>query len=61
LYTANNWKNKAISRGKENISLRKRIKELEASRASWKAKYYALKKAPKTSDFEGEKAARHRE
>lgn len=57
--TAKNWKNKAISRGKENNFLRKRIKELQASRASWKDKYFALKKAPKTSAFEGPKAARH--
>jgi hypothetical protein len=56
---ANHWKIKAISRGKENNFLRKRIKELARGRQDWKRKYLALKNSAKSSVFDGEKAARH--
>ncbi len=42
--TTSKWKNKAISRGKENATLRKRNAELEVSRCSWKKKYQELRK-----------------
>lgn len=64
---ANNWKSKAISRGKEIARLQKRIKELEKSRDGWKKKHHALKygagadataeSAP--TDLSGEKARWH--
>ncbi len=38
------WKQKAIKRGKETKSLNKRIRELIASRDSWKDKYTESKK-----------------
>lgn len=54
------WKNKAKSRGEENIRLRKRIKELIDSRAMWKEKYKTEhKKGIKSVLLEGEKASRH--
>ena len=40
---ANNRKNKAIARGKENRSLRKQNAELIKSRDAWKEKYKNLK------------------
>ena len=36
----NKWKDKAQERSKENIRLRKRIKELTYSRDKWKVKYF---------------------
>ena len=42
---ANIWKSKAILRGEENLYLRKRLKELEASRDAWKEKYKLAKKS----------------
>lgn len=57
---ANVWKNKAISRGVENVVLRKRIKELTISRDGWKTKYKTLKTTPTdASVLVGEKAAWH--
>jgi hypothetical protein len=56
----NNWKDKAISRRKENEKLQKRIKELTASRDGWKNKYKAVKTQGTAPDFTmGQKAARH--
>lgn len=40
----NIWKTKAIEKTKENKKLKKRIKELEKSRGSWKEKSVANKK-----------------
>lgn len=55
-----NWKDKAIARRQENERLRKRIKELEASRALWKDKYKTLQQNGKgAASVTGEKAARH--
>jgi hypothetical protein len=39
----NNWKSKALCRSKENIALRKRIKEVTESRDRWKLKHQTLK------------------
>jgi hypothetical protein len=58
--SAKSWKNKAQSRGAENNRLRKRIKELETSRALWKGKHDAVKKLlPKACALGEEKARRH--
>lgn len=38
-----NWKEKSIRRGKEAKALKKRIRELIASRDLWKAKYMEVK------------------
>jgi hypothetical protein len=54
-----NWKSKAISRRKENESLKRRNKELLASSAHWKKKYQAEKLAHKKSLFQGKKAKGH--
>jgi hypothetical protein len=43
--TDNNWKIKAQSRGLENQSLKKRLKELTASRDLWKSKYQKVSKS----------------
>ena len=40
--TAKTWKSKAQARSKENIRLRKRLKELEYSRDKWKEKYFSV-------------------
>jgi len=57
---ANNWKGKAIARRKENEKLRKRLKELKASRDGWKNKYKALKSTANKPNFvSGQKASRH--
>lgn len=56
----NSWKTKAVSRSKETAKLRKRIKELTASRDNWKTKYKDLKKGDgKPALLAGKKAARH--
>lgn len=56
----NNWKSKAISRGKENAILVKKNKELADSRAVWKQKFMALKKTSKATGFlTSQKAAKH--
>ena len=61
--TAKSWKNKAISRSAENAGLRKRIKELTASRDEWRKKCGELKaelvEQPKSVALEGEKARCH--
>ena len=58
--STNVWKNKALSRGSENIILRKRIKELTISRDLWKAKYKTSGLSQANSDvLMGEKADRH--
>lgn len=54
-----NWKDKAISRRKENDYRKKREKELIASRDSWKAKYQAEKLAHKNTLLDGKKAKGH--
>lgn len=54
-----NWKDKAISRRKENDYRKKREKELIASRDRWKAKYQAEKLAHKNMLLEGKKAKGH--
>jgi hypothetical protein len=41
---ATDWKQKSIKRGKEAKALNKRIRELIASRDSWKVKYTEAKK-----------------
>jgi hypothetical protein len=41
---ATDWKQKSIKRGKEAKALNKRIRELIASRDSWKDKYTETKK-----------------
>lgn len=38
-YNAQYWKSKAVNRNAENKELKKRIKELKASRDAWKNKY----------------------
>lgn len=59
--TTNLWKKKAISRGLENKCLRKRIKEIEGSRDSWKKKYQSEKKATRIRAISGgEKAFGHK-
>lgn len=56
----NSWKTKAVYRSKENIKLRKRIKELTESRNNWKTKYMSLKKLGGNPVLlSGEKAHRH--
>lgn len=56
----NKWKAKAIARGKENICLKKRNKEILQSRSNLKVKYKALQKLlKKSSTLDGEKAAKH--
>ena len=56
----NAWKCKAIFRRKENEKLRKRIKELIASRNGWKDKHKDLKRQiSKSTAFSGQKAAKH--
>lgn len=55
-----NWKDKAISRRKENDRLHKRNKELKASRELWKSKYKTLRlEVKKTSCISNQKASRH--
>lgn len=54
-----NWKDKAISRRKENDYRKKREKELIESRDMWKAKYQAEKLAHKTTLLNGKKAKGH--
>ena len=39
---AKTWKSKAQARSKENINLRKRVKELAFSRDKWKEKYFSV-------------------
>lgn len=57
---AKSWKNKALSRRQENVFLQQRIKELTASRDSWKNKHDALKAEPaKSVALAGEKARCH--
>lgn len=59
-YTVNKWKEKAITRRKENEKLRKRIRELIKSREGWKKKYQEEKESTKrTAVVEGEKARHH--
>jgi hypothetical protein len=54
------WKTKAISRGQENIRLRKSLRDAKLSRDSWKKKYQALQTLPLDSAvLSGKKAARH--
>ena len=55
----NSWKTKAICRREENERLRKRIKELTASRDNWKEKYKCLKQSSNNIRLAGEKASRH--
>jgi hypothetical protein len=56
----NIWKAKAISRGQENIRLRKSLLEVKSSRELWKTKYHNLQNQPTPhSVLSGEKAARH--
>jgi hypothetical protein len=56
----NNWKSKALSRSKENIALRKRIKEVTESRDRWKLKHQTLQQhTSKTILLEGETAFGH--
>ncbi|MDA3952533.1 MAG: hypothetical protein PF485_02730 [Bacteroidales bacterium] len=38
-YNAQYWKSRSVRRNAENKELKKRIKELKASRESWKNKY----------------------
>ena len=58
--TDNIWKAKALERGKENIRLRKRLREVSESRASWKAKCQNPSKSFESSSlFIGEKAKFH--
>lgn len=58
--TNNTWKIKAISRGKENAKLRKRIKELTTSRDTWKQKHKELNKGVKKTNLNsGESAIKH--
>jgi len=54
--SSNTWKIKANFRSKENIKLRKRLKELSYSRDTWKAKYMDLKHGDKKSK---QKAFKH--
>ena len=56
---ANNWKNKAIARGKENRSLRKQNAELIKSRDTWKEKYKNLKRQEASPKFLSGKKAKH--
>jgi hypothetical protein len=59
----NKWKSKAISRRKENDRLKKRLKEVTASRDNWKWKW-KWKNRHESGDLtkivSGEKASRHR-
>jgi len=58
--TSNKWKEKAIARRKEIERLKKRIKELIASRDNCKAKCKAQRVESKTEQLvSGQKAARH--
>jgi hypothetical protein len=58
--TDNNWKDKALERGKENRRLKKRLKEVSDSRDLWKGKYYGLNIYPQKRDLlTGEKAKFH--
>jgi hypothetical protein len=58
--TTNNWKVKAQGRSKENIRLRKRIKELTISRDNWKSKYFEVTSLPAPQvSVSAEKADRH--
>ena len=54
-----NWKDKAISRRKENDYRKQREKELIESRDRWKAKYQAEKLAHKSTLLNGKKAKGH--
>ena len=54
-----NWKDKAISRRKENDYRKQREKELIKSRDRWKAKYQAEKLAHKSTLLNGKKAKGH--
>jgi len=57
----NNWKSKAIARGKENNRLRKRLKEVTQSRDNWKTKWKGRDSSTKCMAIKsGEKASRHR-
>ena len=38
-YNAKYWKSRSVKRNTENKELKKRIKELKASRDNWKKKY----------------------
>ncbi len=38
-YNAKYWKSRSVKRNAENKELKKRIKELKASRNNWKEKY----------------------
>ena len=59
--TENSWKIKAIKRGKENNILRKRNKELEASREMWKSRSKELSKRGSGIELrESPKAMRHK-
>lgn len=42
-YNASFWKSKSVQRNAENKELKKRIKELKASRNAWKNKYIIKK------------------
>ena len=58
--TVNKWKEKAIARRKENEKMKKRIKELRASRDNWKSKYKAQQNHEQADQIlQGQKAARH--
>ena len=58
--TDNNWKSKAKIRGAENMSLRKRIKELTESRDAWKKKYKTEQgRGSQGLLIEGSKGSRH--
>lgn len=58
--TDKNWKDKALERGKENIRLKKRLKEVLHGRNLWKTKYQHLSKSANSiSPFCGEKAKFH--
>ena len=58
--TTNKWKEKAIVYRKEKEYLKKRLKEVIASRENWKAKYKsALNEQTSKGLSSGEKAARH--
>lgn len=50
-----NWRQKALARRVENKELRKRIKELKASRDNWKNKYLTHKEKSDFLEFEIQK------